>query len=361
MDKDEFISQIKNISKRVEQLRDTLETEEATKTSLIMPFFQALGYDVFNPLEFVPEYTADVGIKKGEKVDYAIVINDELQILIEAKAINEKLTKHDSQLFRYFTTTSAKFSILTNGQKYEFYTDLDQPNKMDSLPFLNIDLLKIRDAQINELYKFTKDIFNVENITSTASELKYVSEIGRYLAREFEKPSSNFTKYIMSSIYGGRRTENAIEEFKPLITKAANQLITNKVSDKLSNALNTSVSLKNDSDTQKSQDRNHSNLKSDNSKDEIITTPEEIESYATVKLILKDIIDISRVTYRDNKSYFNVLLDNNIRKWILRVYFSQTHNYIELNDESNEKLDFSTPIDIYKYADKIIEIVKNKI
>ena len=64
MDKDEFISQIKNISKRVEQLRDTLETEEATKTSLIMPFFQALGYDVFNPLEFVPEYTADVGIKR---------------------------------------------------------------------------------------------------------------------------------------------------------------------------------------------------------------------------------------------------------------------------------------------------------
>lgn len=162
MDKDEFISQIKNISKRVEQLRDTLETEEATKTSLIMPFFQALGYDVFNPFEFVPEYTADVGIKKGEKVDYAIVINDELQILIEVKAINEKLTKHDSQLFRYFTTTSAKFSILTNGQKYEFYTDLDQPNKMDFLPFLTIDLLKIRDAQINELYKFTKDIFNVE-------------------------------------------------------------------------------------------------------------------------------------------------------------------------------------------------------
>lgn len=135
MDKDNFVSQIKNISKRVEQLKDTLDTEEATKTSLIMPFFQALGYDVFNPIEFVPEYTADVGIKKGEKVDYAIVLNDKLQILIEAKAIGEKLIKHDSQLFRYFGTTSARFSILTNGQKYEFFTDLDQPNKMDTLPF----------------------------------------------------------------------------------------------------------------------------------------------------------------------------------------------------------------------------------
>lgn len=358
MDKDDFVSQIKNISKRVEQLKDTLDTEEATKTSLIMPFFQALGYDVFNPIEFVPEYTADVGIKKGEKVDYAIVLNDKLQILIEAKAIGEELIKHDSQLFRYFGTTSARFSILTNGQKYEFFTDLDQPNKMDTLPFLTVDLLKIRDAQINELYKFTKDNFNVESITSTASELKYVSEISRYLSKEFEKPSIEFTKYIMSSVYEGRRTESAIEDFKPLIIKAANQLITDKVSDKLSSALNTSVTFKDGNNSENKTEKNDTKVNSE--KVEIMTTPEEIEAYATVKLILRDTIDISRINYRDNRSYFNILLDDSIRKWILRVYFSQNHNYIELNNEANDKLDFSNPTDIYNYSDKIIEIVKNK-
>ncbi len=36
---------------------------------MVMPFINALGYNVFDPLEVVPEYTADVGIKRGEKVD----------------------------------------------------------------------------------------------------------------------------------------------------------------------------------------------------------------------------------------------------------------------------------------------------
>ena len=51
-----------------------------------------LGYDVFNPLEFCPEYTADVGIKKGEKVDYAILEDGKPNILIDVKAALNNLT-----------------------------------------------------------------------------------------------------------------------------------------------------------------------------------------------------------------------------------------------------------------------------
>ncbi len=127
----DFIDQLKQFSSRVETLRASLQTEEATKTAIIMPFFAMLGYDVFNPQEFVPEFTADVGTKKGEKVDYAIVDNGNPIILIEAKWIGENLNKHDSQLFRYFATTTAKIGILTNGLIYKFYTDLETPNKMD--------------------------------------------------------------------------------------------------------------------------------------------------------------------------------------------------------------------------------------
>lgn len=357
MEKEQFVSNIKNVAKRIDALRSNLSTEEATKTSLIMPFFQALGYDVFNPLEFVPEYTADMGIKKGERVDYAIVIDNELQILIEAKAINEPLTKHDSQLFRYFGTTDAKFSILTNGEEYKFFTDLDKPNKMDATPFLTVSLSKLRDTQINELYKFSKDIFNVEKITSTASELKYVNQVKDYISHEQIKPSTEFTKLIMGEVYEGRKTENAIEDFKPIISKAITQFITDKVNDKLSSALNTPVSIKDSPSTDESE--HDSSSKSSDAKVE--TTPKEIEAYAIVKIILKDEIDPERITYRDNLSYFNVLLDNSIRKWILRVYFTNTHNFIELNDENNTKLDFVTPTDLIKYSDAIIKVVKSKI
>lgn len=62
-----FYDDIKNFSQRIVTLKDSIQTEEATKMSLIVPFFQLLGYDVFNPAEFCPEYTADVGIKKRRK------------------------------------------------------------------------------------------------------------------------------------------------------------------------------------------------------------------------------------------------------------------------------------------------------
>lgn len=361
MEKEQFVGKIKNISKRVIQLKDSLSTEEATKTSLIMPFFQVLGYDVFNPMEFVPEYTADVGIKKGERVDYAIVTDSKLQMLIETKAINEHLTKHDSQLFRYFGTTDAKFAILTNGKEYEFFTDLDKPNKMDTTPFLTIDMTKMRDAQVSELFKFTKDNFDIDDITSTASELKYVTQVKNYLANEQENPSTEFTKLIMGNVYEGRRTENAVEDFKPIISKAIKQLITEKVNDKLSSALNAPVSLQEENPAKENNETTDqdSKAKSEPKDRKVETTSNEIEAYATVKVLAKDVIDAERITYRDNLSYFNVLIDDNIRKWVLRVYFSSSRNYIELNNETHDKLEFEHPTDLINFKKQINNVVKS--
>ena len=162
----DFNEQLNNYSNRTQQLKSQLITEESTKTSLIMPFFQMLGYDIFNPLEFCPEYTADVGIKKGEKVDYAILKDGNPVILIECKSCNETLDKHSSQLFRYFGTTSAKFCILTNGIVFQFFTDLEEVNKMDLTPFLEINFENLKDYQINELKKFRKTDFDSDRITT---------------------------------------------------------------------------------------------------------------------------------------------------------------------------------------------------
>ncbi|WP_330570046.1 type I restriction endonuclease [Clostridioides difficile] len=137
----DFSDKINQFSKRIETLKNNLTTEEATKTALIMPLFQILEYDIFNPLEFMPEFIADVGVKKGEKVDYAILKDGKPLILIEAKCASDKLKKHDAQLFRYFTATEAKFAILTNGIIYKFFTDLEEKNKMDEKPFLILNLL----------------------------------------------------------------------------------------------------------------------------------------------------------------------------------------------------------------------------
>lgn len=350
MELEKFQDTLKQLGKRVVELKDSIGTEEATKTSLIMPFFAALGYDLFNPTEFVPEFTADVGIKKGEKVDYAIVLEGQPTILIEAKSINEQLTKHDSQLFRYFGTTVSKFGILTNGEEYKFFTDLDEPNKMDLTPFLTVNITKIKDSQIPELAKFHKDNFDVDKITSSAAELKYLNSLKNYLSSELNDPTEDFVKYLLTEIYDGMKTKQTVEKFKPIIKKGLNQFIAERVNDKLSAALKTSVTVE-DNET-----KSESNT-TDETDSEIVTTSEELEAYTICKVVLKDTIPLDRLFYRDNRSYFNILLDDNIRKWILRVRFNANGMKIELNDENHTVYELNEPIDIYNYSSQIINVV----
>lgn len=165
------------LAERTKQLKNQISTEEATKMSLIIPFFQLLGYDVFNPAEFCPEFVADVGIKKGEKVDYAILTNGKPIILVEAKSVNTKLDKHSSQLFRYFSATNAKFAILTDGIIYKFYTDLVEKNKMDKEAFYEFNILNLSDDDLKEIQKYEKTNFNETKIFDNASILRYTSLI----------------------------------------------------------------------------------------------------------------------------------------------------------------------------------------
>ena len=221
----EFNDVIKQFSERILSLKDTITTEESTKMSLVVPLFQLLGYDVFNPNEFCPEYIADVGIKKGEKVDYAILENGQPNILVECKSCSEQLDKHSSQLFRYFGTSPAKFGILTNGIIYRFYTDLEESNKMDLVPFLEIDMANLKDSSINELKKFCKDNFDKDKIFSTAEELKYSSQIKNILTKQFESPTEDFVRFILADIYDGQKTQRIIEKFTPVVKRAFSSFV----------------------------------------------------------------------------------------------------------------------------------------
>lgn len=262
----DFNEQLNNYSNRTQQLKSQLITEESIKNTLIMPFFQMLGYDIFNPLEFCPEYTADVGIKKGEKVDYAILKDGNPVILIECKSCNETLDKHSSQLFRYFGTTSAKFCILTNGIVFQFFTDLEEVNKMDLTPFLEINFENLKDYQINELKKFRKTDFDSDRITSTASNLKYTSLIKDFLQQQIDDPNDDFVKYVTGNVYDGPKTQKILEQFSPLVKKSFASLINELVNKKISSALD-----KNE-DSESVEDEIIP-------KSKIITTEAEIESY----------------------------------------------------------------------------------
>ena len=344
----DFIDKIKQHSKRINSIKDNLSTEEATKTALIMPFFNLLGYDIFNPLEFVPEYTADVGTKKGEKVDYAIIKDNKPIILIEAKHVDEDLTKHGSQLFRYFTVTPAKFAILTNGIVYKFFTDLDENNIMDKEPFLEINLLNINDNQVKELKKFTKDNFDIKTIFDAASELKYTSLIKSKLNEQLENPSDDFVKFMISDFYNGVKTTNVLEKFKPVLKKSMQQFLNDFINEKIKNILQ-------DENKQK-----ETTIETIIEKNKIITTEEELQGFNVVRSILSEIVNVNDIAYKDTQSYFGILYQNNTRKWICRLYFNSSNKYIAIPNENKEEIKY--PIenisDIYKYKNELLSIVK---
>ncbi|MBC3901565.1 endonuclease [Acetobacterium malicum] len=348
-----FEEKLREFIERVKKTKDSIATEEATKTSVIMPFFQILGYDVFNPTEFIPEYTADVGIKKGEKVDYAILLNGELTLLIEAKSINEQLQKHDSQLFRYFGTTAAKFAILTNGLVYRFYSDLDEQNKMDSSPFFEINLLDISDSEIIELKKFCKENFDLSLILDTASELKYLGLIKKVLKDEFASPSDDFIRFILSQgVYDGMKTQNTVDKYRPTVKKSISQYINELVNDKIQNALKSDEPIEHKAAVpveEPGEDETVVELSN------IITTDEEIECFFIIKSILHNAIGLNRIGYKDTVSYFSIIIDGKVTKWICRIFLKENTKYIIIpNDDTNEKIILDSLDDIYTYSDRLI-------
>lgn len=349
----DFSERLLSVSKRVSQQSDVITTEEATKTALIMPFIhQVLGYDVFNPTEVIPEFTADVGVKKGEKIDYAIVDNEEVAILIEAKKIGEDLNEqHASQLFRYFATTTAKIAILTNGRYYRFYTDLDAPNKMDNKPFLELDMLDIDAHIIPEIKKLTKANFDVDSVVNAAGELKYLSQIKHLIEKQTKDPAEDFIRFCITNVYGGIITQKVREQFTPLIKKALAQYIDDKVNSRLKSALSQQSDTSNTSLPIDTAEEN------EEPSDGIITTESEIEGFNIIKAIVRKHIDAERITARDTKSYFGVLLDDNNRKPICRLHFNRAQKYIGIfSDDKNEtRHPIESIDDIFNYEDDLIK------
>jgi hypothetical protein len=353
----DFIDELKQLAIRTEQLKGKINTEEATKTSLILPFFQALGYDIFNPMEFTPEYVADVGIKKGEKVDYAILKDEKPTILIEAKWCGTLLEPHDSQLFRYFGTCAAKFAILTNGIIYRFYTDLAEVNKMDLIPFMEFNILNIKDELVPELKKFQKLNFDVEAIFSSASDLKYTNAIKQALTQQLNSPNDAFVNYILSEVYEGKHYQPVIEKFKDITKRAFSQWVNNILNEKFQSAMQTT---KKSSTASADETKTDDPIKVEN-KIKIKTSDLEFEGFAIVKSLLFGAIDLNTINYKDNESYFNVLYKNNNRKWICRMFLDGQKKSIVIPDADNPngvRYYLDNINDLYNYKDKLIASAK---
>jgi predicted type IV restriction endonuclease len=350
----DFAQKINELASRSLHASQHAMTEEATKTAVVLPLLQTLGFDVFNLDEVVPEFVADVGIKKGEKIDFAVKIGGKVTILVEAKPISMSLgSAQYSQLYRYFGVSGVRLAILTNGRDIWFFSDIDDRNKMDKKPFFTFDLQSFDGHQVQQLSKFQKTDFQIDVILEAASALRYVKAAAGYLKEQLADPTDEFMRMIGRRIHEGTLTKTVIEQLRPAIQAALDEVIRDRIQDKLN------VAFRADPAATESSTKDNAQISADLS--DVETTDDERQAFLIVRAIAARLLPIERVTMRDSKSYCAVFIDDNNRKPVCRFYFNNKKNRsLGLLDAA--KVETRVPVegvgDIYKHAAAIESAVK---
>jgi len=363
-----MLDKIKAIAATYQEANANILTEEATKNALIMPFISALGFNVFNPLEVIPEYDVGVAGKKGEKADYAIKINDAVAMIIECKLCGSSLNDGAKikQLFHYFAACKARISILTDGLEYHFFSDTERTNVMDETPFFVFNILSFDDAQHSELQRFSKCGFDIDGIICKAAEMKRIAAVGVLLGKYMEDPTENFVKGVLTDLnFSGIKTQQVITDYRQTIKEAFAKFVKDKVSLVLRDALRQNQGGLEGIENiitaplaQAAVEQPPEATVPERADDGIVTTLEEIEAYAIIKSIGREVVNPSRIAMRDAKSYCSILLDNKNYKPIARLYFNNlTNKRLNLlanpQDRKGELLPIAALDEIYKYADRI--------
>ncbi len=344
----DFVEKINDLSERSQKLKGSLNSEEATKTALILPFIQALGYDIFNPEEVVPEFVADVAGLKGEKIDYAIMQDGEPIMIIDCKCCGTTLseTKH-RQLHRYFLTLDSQIGILTDGIQWLFYSSDDSGKRMDKMPFMEFSLDNVDSMLLPELRKLCKGKFDLEKTLQTVNALKYNRQIKMLLGQNLEEPQESFVTYIMKEL-GVRARKKSVERFTEYVKRAVPEFIDEQVDIRLKKALSAT--------SKKDETAEELTEEAAPQKREVETTEEEIQGYYVVTAIMSDVIDPSRVFMRDTLSYCGILLDDKNNRPICRLHFNSSRvKYIETFDSEKQgtKHKIEALTDIYKYKKEL--------
>ncbi len=245
---------------------------------------------------------------------------------------------------------TARLAILTNGKEAWFFSDTDASNKMDKKPFFTFNFQQHEKAQIDELERFRKGHFAIDAIIEAASNLKYTRDAANYLKRQMAAPDEDFIRLIGKQIHDGLMTKAVVEQIRPAIQAALDDLVRDRIQDKLS------ITLSNTVQPTSTPEAPESDPDSD-----IETTDDEREGFHIIRAIAAKHVAVDRITLRDAKSYCAILMDDNNRKPICRLYFNAAKTrYVGLFDgEKNEtKIRVTHPSDIYQHIAAIEGVVQ---
>ncbi len=330
-----FAEEIAKVADRVRKNADLVVGEQATKQQLILPFLQALGYDIWEPSEVIPESISSFASKTKaghlDKVDYAIAINGTIVMLVEAKARNEKPEIHHGQLKKYFDAkVSAKVGICTNGIEYRFFTDLRDENLMDKEPFFIFNIFDYQPNDLEVLKLFHRDNFDTFAIKIEAEEMIFVKGMAVLIGNLLKDPSDELIRFLMGELtkfdggyaIDGKITSKKIEQFKPIAKKAIQTCLLELMTRSLTQEMQQPSSLATlPTPSDSTLDDNDS--EPDESDSKIVTTEEELAAFEKLKAIAGTSTAYQfEINHKDTISYFGVNLEGKTTWWFLRFYLT---------------------------------------
>ncbi len=327
-----FTDRVLKHAEHVKNVGAHCTTEETTKQALILPLLDSLGFSPFDPTRVKAEYGADFpGAKASERVDYALFCHGVPVMFIEAKAHGEKLTNHCPQLSRYFNATpEVTIAAITNGREWRFFTDLNNKNMMDSEPFLVVDFEQLEVALISRLYRFRHDEFQPDALRTLAEETVYLNAFTQVISQSLREPDADFVRYVAGRA-GIQRQFNArfLESIAPIVKLAVERSVSDMVVSGLSAkpiAAEPRASLAEESPVAAPAPDPAADIV-DPANPRIVTTYAERRLFEVVRDILGDEVELAP---KDTESYFSVLYQNKVNRWLIRYQADKRHPAIAI-------------------------------
>ncbi|NTX57311.1 type I restriction endonuclease [Myxococcus sp. CA039A] len=314
------------LSEQVRKRQAFIKGEEATKQALILPFIQALGYDIYDPTETQPEYVADFAKKRGgvmEKVDYALHLKGQPALFIECKATDAAPEDHDGQLARYFNATpSVRIGVVTNGIRYRFFTDLQSPNVMDAVPFLEFNVLAFTDRDVELLRPFTKEFFDATSIQGHAEEIIFVGKVTALINELLRNPSESFVRFLLAEVelVSGRVTRSVVERFVPIVKKSIQTTLLDMMTKSIQQEIAQNapppptVTAIPAEALQRAAEASEAPGVA-----QVETTEVELEIFRIVQRMCSESALRQSISYKDSTTYFGINLGK-VTSWFLRAF-----------------------------------------
>lgn len=344
---DSFTDRLRKHAEHVKNVGTHCTTEETTKQALILPLLDILGFSPFDPTKVKAEYSADFpGVKASERVDYALFCQGLPVMFIEAKAFGEKLSNHSPQLSRYFNATpEVTIGAITNGREWRFFTDLNNKNMMDQAPFLTVDFEAMDEALLPRLYRFRHDEFRADALRTLAEETVYLNAFTRVISQSLREPDADFVKYVAGRAEIQRQfNARFLESITPIVKQAVERAVSHMVVSGLTGRVVPLETLPQVAATSVAAPAapSESDVKADivdPSNARIVTTYAERRLFEIVQEILGDGADVAA---KDTESYYSVLYQNKVNRWLLRYQADKRQPCIfvcvQLTDERKREI-----------------------